>query len=206
MAASPYSQSYLWIYIQQTRYCSSLERIAYELGTQRTTPCRWSSMATETPKWVKDLRGQGRWIPLWHIRDNFEQILFHSSVFHHPLTLNSQRFHLNARALTCSENVFVGTTGWNRAEKSSYFNSHVHCLSLLHFSLNSISLQSRISARPLAFVFVLTLASDFPWEWFRSTKMTHPKLPKLEENLGWENYLQCCCAIWTCLHLILLIF
>lgn len=79
---------------KQTRSCSSLERTACEFGTQPTTLCRWSSMATETPKWVKGLFGQGRCMPLWHIREIF---------WTNPLlTLYSERIHLNAPAPTHS--------------------------------------------------------------------------------------------------------
>lgn len=77
---------------KQMRCCSSLEQTACEFGTQPTTLCRWSSMATETPKWVKGLCGQGRCMPFWHIRDIF---------WTNPLlTLYSERIHLNAPPLT----------------------------------------------------------------------------------------------------------
>lgn len=135
-------------YIQQMRCCSSLEQTAYELGTQPTTLCRWSFMATETPKWVKDLCGRGRWMPLWHIRDISEQILFHSwwsfsTIFSHYIHKDVIWMH------KCSH-----------VQKMC---SLERVLFIPYFCCIFPEEYFRKSACPPAFVFVLTLASNFPW-------------------------------------------
>lgn len=165
MAPGLYSQSCHWIYIQQTRCCSSLERTAYELGTQPTTLCRWSSMATETPKWVKDLCGQGRWMPLWYIRDIFEQILFHSRwsfstrcshCIHKDFIWMHERSHVQKM---CSLERLDKTEQWGLTNSIILmFIPYLCCFfPEQHFS------EEQDIHMSTCFSFVLTLASDFPW-------------------------------------------
>lgn len=135
IAPGPFSHACFWVYIGQTRCYSSLERTAYGLGTQPTTLCRWSSMATETPKWVKDLCSHGCW--MWHIRDIFEWI----PLWWSWASLLSHYIHRDLKRECTSSlgNMFTRSAGKKGAEnlnKSNY--SQPHSLSVLSFSRTTL--------------------------------------------------------------------